>query len=244
MNKIFGYELRRLFWNKFFIGLLIINCIYAWYILTTETIAGIAYTAPFSLWSFGAYLASCAPISAVTVLFLLSIYYSKKEKQVEILTTATPVNKIHYILVRSAAVTICYLVIYSAIFALGIYFYITVFEYRDIIPLLLPFGLIMLPCLLFLLGIGHLAGRIHQSLLYLLMIIVLVVGFGGFGENLDFFGGWYFRNYPLSLPLGADGEPAFRVSIGFWITRIIYLVLGGIFLMIRVHAQQRKSQKA
>jgi len=244
LNKILRYELRRLVWNKFFIGLLVINGIYAWYVLTTETITGVAYTAPFSLWSFGDYLASILPLSILTVLFLLSIYYSKNEKQVEILTTATPVNKIRYALVRSAAVTICFLAICAVIFGLGIYFYITFFDYRNIIPFLLPSGMIILPCLLFTLGIGYLAGRIHQGLLYALMIIALVVGFAGFGGNFDFFGSWYFSSYPISLPVGKDGEPAFMVSTGFWIARLVYLVAGGVLLTIGINTQQRKAKKA
>lgn len=244
MNKIFRYELRRLVWNKFFIGLLAINGIYAWYVLTTETIAGVAYTAPFSIWSFGAYLASSMPLSILTVLFLLSVYYSKKEKQVEILTTATPVNKAHYTLIRSAAVTICFLIICAVIFGLGIYFYITIFDYRNIISFLLPSGMILLPCLLFTLGVGHLAGRIHQGLLYVLMIIALVVGFAGFPGNFDFFGNWYFRSYPISLPVGKNGEPAFMVSSAFGAARLLYLVIGGILLTIGISTQQRKAKKA
>lgn len=244
MNKIFRYELRRLLWNKFFIGLLVINGIYAWYVLTTETIAGVAYTAPFSLWSFGAYLASVIPFSILTVLFLLSVYYSKKEKQVEVLTTATPVNKVHYTLVRSAAVTICFLTICAVIFGLGIYFYMTFFDYSNLIPFLLTSGMIMLPCLLFTLGVGHLVGRVHQGLLYAFMIIALVAGFAGIGGNFDFFGRWYFGIYPLSLPVGNDGEPTFTVSTGFWVARVAYLVAGGLLLTIGIRAGQRKAKKA
>lgn len=244
MNKIFRYELRRLVWNKFFIVLLVINGIYARYVLTTETIAGVAYTAPFSLWSFGAYYASILPLSILTMLFLLSVYYSKKEKQVEILTTVTPVNKVHYALVRSAAIIICFLIICAVIFSLGVYFYITVFDYHDFIPFLLPSGIIILPCLLFTLGIGHLAGRIHQGLLYALMLIVLVVGFADIGGIFGFFGNWYFSTYPVSLPVGKDGEPTFMVSSVFWIARIVYLVVGGILLTISINTQQRKAKKA
>ncbi len=244
MNKIFRYELRRLIWNKFFIGLLVINGIFAWFVLTTDTIAGAAYTAPFSRWSFGAYLASILPLTILTVLFLLSVYYSKNEKQVEILTSVTPVNKVRYALVRSAAITICFLTICAVIFVLGIYFYITVFDYRDIIPFLLPSGMIMLPCLLFSLGIGHLAGRIHQGLLYALMLIVMVVGYAGFGGSFDFFGHWYFSSYPISLPVGNDGEPAFMLSSGFMLARLVYLVTGGILLTIGISRQQRKAKNA
>lgn len=244
MNKIFMYELRRLICNKFFIGLLIINSIYAWYVLTSETIAGVAYTAPFSLWSFGAYFSLSLPLSIMTVLFLLSVYSSKKEKQVEILTTATPVNKVHYALVKSAAVTVCFLIICAVIFGLGIYFYRSVFGYQEILSFFLPSGMIVLPCFVFSMGIGFLAGRVHQWLLYGLMAIVLVVGFAGLGGNFDFFGHWYFSSYPISLPVGGDGEPAFMVSFGFLLARLIYLVTGSLLLTIGICSQQKKAKKA
>lgn len=244
MNKIFRYELRRLIWNKYFIGLLVINCIYAWYILTTETIAGIAYTAPFSVWSFGAYLASVLPLCVITVLFLLSAYYSKKEKQVEILTRATPVNKAHYALVRNGAITVCFLIISTIIFILGISFYITYFDYGDFLPYLLPYTILVLPCLLFTLGLGHLAGRVHQGLLYLLMVIALLLGSAGSSGNFDFFGGWYFVNYPLSLPIGIDGEPSFTVNTGFWVARIIFLAAGGIMLIVSIRVRQHNVREA
>ncbi len=243
MNKIFRYELRRLIWNKYFIGLLVINCIYAWYILTTETIAGVAYTAPFSLWSFGAYLACVLPFSIITVLFLISVYYSKKERQVEVLTMVTPMNKAHYALVRNGAIAVCFLIICSIMFLMGIYFYSSYFDYEKVVLYLLPFIMLVFPCLLFTLGIGHLAGRIHQGLLYVLMVIVLVLGFANSG-NFDFFGGWYFGSYPLSLPIGIEGEPAFTVSSGFLAARLIYLTAGVILLTIGISAGQQKARKA
>lgn len=244
MKKIFKYELRRLILNKFFIGLLIINLAYAQLILTGYIIAGVAYTAPFSPWSFGAYLARVMPISILTVLFLLTFYYSKKEKQTEVLTTATPVDLVHYTLVRSGAVAISFLIICILILGLSLYFYVSLFDYWNFASFILPTGLVLLPCFAFAMGIGNLAGRIHPGLIYALMLVTLVVGFGGITGNFDFFGYGYFSSYPISLPVGLDGEPAFTVSIGFIIARMIYLSLGVILMIINTRFTRRKMHTA
>ena len=80
MNRVFYYELKRLIFSRTFIGLFIVNGVFAWYLLTSDIIAGVACTAPFSAWSFGAYLGKVMPICILAVLFLLSCYYSKKKK--------------------------------------------------------------------------------------------------------------------------------------------------------------------
>ncbi len=244
MNKIFRYELKRLLWNKFFIALLIINGLYAWYLLSTDIIAGVAYTAPFSPWSFGAYVAKTMPISILTLLFFLTFYHSKKEKQVEVLTTATPVNPIHYTLVRCSTVAICFLIINVLVIGLSVYFYISYFDYRNFTLFIIPALMILLPCFVFAIGLGNLAGRIHLGVLYALMPITLIIGFAGINSPLDFFGAGYFSNYPISLPLGADGEPAFIVGTGFLIARMMYLMIGMILLLISIRTYKRKAQKA
>jgi ABC-2 type transport system permease protein len=233
------YELRRLIWNKFFLGLVIINGIYAWYILTTDIIVGVGYTAPFSLWSYSAYLACVMPVSILTVLFLLSIYYSKKEKHVEILTKETPVNQTRYTFVRIGAVSICFFLICAVMFLISIYFYISIFSFKNFTPFLLPAVIVLVPCYFFTIGVGCIAGRIHQSLLYILMLVAALIGFAGLGGSFDFFGRGYFNVQPVSLPAGLDGEPAFTISIWFWIARVGYLAAGIILLIIYVFRSTR-----
>lgn len=244
MSRILKYELRRLIWNKFFWGLLIINGAYAWYILATDIIAGVSYTAPFSQWSYGAFLASVMPISVLTLLFMLSFYFTKREKQVEILTSTTPVNPIHYTLVRCTVVAICFLVICTVICGMSIYFYISIFNYSNFSAFFLPAAIIIVPCFIFSIGAGFLAGRIHQGFLYVLMFIALAVGFAGAGGSFDFFGGSYFRAYPITLPVGMDGEPVFTVSAFFWVARIGYVTLGIILLIIGLYSQKQKAKRA
>ena len=74
MHKIFHYELKRLLWNKFFFGLLVVTLFYAYQVFTGEIILGVAHTAPFSPWSFGCYLSRLLPLLWVGELFFLSFF--------------------------------------------------------------------------------------------------------------------------------------------------------------------------
>ena len=67
MGKIYLYELRRTVRSKFFWGLLAVCLFFGWNTLKTATIRGAAHTAPFSPWSFGAYLSRLLPLLGAAV---------------------------------------------------------------------------------------------------------------------------------------------------------------------------------
>ena len=88
MAKLFRYELRRLVFSRFFLGLLTVLLWYGWQLLNTVTILGVAYTAPFSPWSFGAYLAGLGPFLSAALLFFLWNQRGEKARGVALLTAA------------------------------------------------------------------------------------------------------------------------------------------------------------
>ena len=56
MRKIFLYECKRLLWNKFFAGLVLVLLFYGWLeVLRRVTILGCPTPPPFSPWSFGTF---------------------------------------------------------------------------------------------------------------------------------------------------------------------------------------------
>lgn len=226
MTKILKYKLRRLLFNRFFIGLLLINGVFAWYTLTTDTIAGVAHTAPFSPWSFGAYLSTVMPLLMITILFLLTFFYSKREAQVRTLTAATPVSTVQYMLIRSLAVVLGFLLLLALVVGMAFYFYAEYFGYRHFAVFLVPALLTILPALAFMLGAGHFLGRMHAGWLYALMLVSFAMLFLRIPGEFDLFGAGYYASMPLSLPVGLDGEPAFFVSTPFLVARLGYLVLG------------------
>ena len=103
VSKIFCYELKRLIFNKIFLALLIISALYSYMILSGEIILGIAFTAPFSPWSFSYYLAKLQPLLMITLLFFITFIHSSHEKQVRQLTLATPVDSVKFTLVKCSA---------------------------------------------------------------------------------------------------------------------------------------------
>lgn len=244
MNKIFYYELKRMIFNRLFLGMFVVNGVFAWYVLTTDIIAGIAYTAPFSSWSYGTYLGKVMPISILTILLLLSGYHGKKQKQVEILTMTTPVSPAKQMLIQTAVLTVCFAVLCILITGISTIFYIRFFQLSEFADFILPSLLLILPCFVFSVGLGQLLGRFHQVLIFVLVLIVFAVGFCGIQNVFDFFGSGYFSSYPLTLPVNADGEPDFAVDILFGIIRLLYFFIGIAFFSITIKLLNRKSRKA
>lgn len=107
--------------------MLLANGFFAWYVLTTDIILGTCFTAPFSLWSYCTYLGKVMPISMITILLLLAGYYGKKQKRVEILTTATPVTLATQMLIRTLIIFICFTILCFIIICLALYFYLHFF---------------------------------------------------------------------------------------------------------------------
>ena len=78
MRKIFLYECKRLLWNKFFAGLVLVLLFYGWQVLRRVTILGVSHTAPFSPWSFGDFLSRMLPLLWIGALFFLTFFTSEK----------------------------------------------------------------------------------------------------------------------------------------------------------------------
>lgn len=240
--KIICYELRRVLLNRLFLGLFLVNGLCAWFILSFDTIMGTAYTAPFSVWSYCAYLGRTLPIATATVLLLLSNYYSQKQKQVEILTAATPVSSVCQIVVRTLAAGIGFTLICFMDGALARIFYVRFFQFHDFAAYFLPSILLLLPCFTFFTGLGQLLGSLHRGLVYALLLLALA--FCNIPSAFDFFDAGYFSAFPLTLPVSADGEPAFQIGISFIIVRILYLFIGIASLYLATLLSARKSRKA
>ena len=240
MKKIFYYELRRVLFSWLFPAMLVVNGMYAWYVLTTEIITGIAHTAPFSVWSYCAYMGKALPVGIITVLLLLAGYYGKKQKQAEILLSAAPVTPAQHLIIRSLVLGVCFLLICAVIMVTAAYFYRSFFRYSDYAVFLLPACLLMIPCFLFSLGLGHLLGRLHQGLVFLLAGIIFLVRLAAADYMWDLFCAGYFSKRPLTLTPDESGEPGFFMQPAWVAARLLYILLGmGLFFQ-SVHSTKRK----
>ena len=246
MPRIFWYELKRLIFNRLFLALITITAVYSYITLTREIILGIAFTAPFSPWSYGAYLAKVQPLLMITLLFFITFMYSNHEKQVGQLTFATPVNPFKLGLVKVSAMSAGYFVISLFILVLSMVFYAMLFRFYRFSDFILPIIVILIPNLLFFLGAGLLLGGKNANTLYILMIATLMLGFLpgilpgimphpaflGIQKFLDMYGSSLFSTYPLALPIGLDGEPLFSLPVSFILGRIFFSTTGVLMALL------------
>lgn len=224
MRKIFHYELRRLLLNKLFIGILAVSLVYGGLTLTTATILGTANTAPFSPWSFGEYLSRLLPMICLGELFFLTFFTSRQEQQAAVITQATPVPQRKYAAVRCGAVLLGTAVLALCVVGLCWGFYLRLFHWTGFSELLAPLVLTLLPAVVFCLGLGWALGRVHPSLVYVLMAAVFLLSWAPLPQALGFSLGSFFTDYPRTLGVL---DPAFSVPASVLCGRAAYLLIGG-----------------
>ncbi len=243
-GKIFIYELKRMTVSWLFPAMLVVNGVYAWFVLTTDILMGAAHTAPFSVWSYCVYIGKMMPTALTALLLLLAGYYGKKQKQAEVLLSAAPVTASCQLLIRSAVLGVCFLVICAVEVLIAVIFYSRFFHYYHYERYLIPSLFIILPCFLFVLGLGHLAGRMHEGVVFLTAGGIFLAGFGMAANVFDFFGAEYFAYIPLTLQTGQDGEPGFVLDAVWMIVRLLYGLLGMALVLINIYSMNRKPTKA
>lgn len=241
MGKIAGYELRRIMRNWLFLGMLAVNGIYGWYVLTMDIITGIAYSAPFSVWSYLAYLGKTMPLALITVLLMLAGYYGDRQKKVETLLFAAPILPAQHMMIRTAVLFMCFMANCIVTVSMAFIFYICFFRYWQFASFLLPSVLLILPCFAVGIGAGHLLGRLHPAAVYAWMLVLFLAVPGMATSAFDFFGAGFFSDYPLALPVGQDGEPGFVMSTGWILARVLYFAIGLGMLFLSAYLSGRKA---
>lgn len=223
MTKIYKYELNRLLFNKFFLGLLAVTMVYSYMTMDSEIVLGVADTAPFSSWSFGAFLSQILPLLMVTLVFFLSFLCSPNEKQVQILTDATPVSHSEYLLVRYAAIVTGFIIISLAAVAVCLIFYANIFRFTDFRGFSAPALLALIPSLLLFLGMGTALGKLHPALVYVLVPVALLLPLAPLPYAADLYAGRFFAQYPASL---GTVEPAFSVPASVLVGKAVCSLVG------------------
>jgi hypothetical protein len=239
LGKIFKYELKRLIFNKFFFALLAVTVLYSYQILSKDIIIGVAYTAPFSGWSYGKYLSDTLPLLLTTLLFFITFMYSNQEKHVKQLTFATPVDPLKYGMIKCSAMAAGYLISSLFVIIMSFVFYGMIFRFYGLAGFIVPIGITLIPGMFFVFGVGLLAGSVQPNILYGLMIAVLLIGFLPLPAFTDIYGGHLFSTYPLQLPVGLDGEPAFSLPVSFLVGKVVFSAVGlaAMFFGIKRYAE-------
>ncbi len=222
MCKIFGYECKRLLWNKFFFGLVMILLFYGWQVLSGVTILGVSHTAPFSPWSFGDYLSRMLPLLWIGALFFLTFFISPKARRVAVLTHAVKMAPGRYALARYAAALVGTVILALFCLAEAAVFYGTYFDWYRWGELLVPALITLLPPLAFALGSGWLLGRIKPWLVYGWMFIPFLCRVLPLPEVLGLWDGSFFIQYPLAL---GELDPVFTMPANMVLVQCALLVL-------------------
>ena len=240
MRNIFLYECKRLLWNKFFFGLLLVLLFYGWQVLTGATILGVSHTAPFSPWSFGDYLSRMLPLLWIGSLFFLTFFTSGKARRAAVLTDAAPMEPGRYALARCAAALAGAVLLAVACLGEAALFYGGYFQWYGWGSLLLPALVTLAPPLVFALGSGWLLGRLRPWLVYVWMLVPLVLLALPLPGALSVWNGSFFTRYPLTL---GTLDPAFQLPPAVWGAQGALLAAGAALLALRPGGG-RKTRRA
>ena len=234
MIKIFRCECRRLLCNKFFIGLLAVLLFYAGQVFYAVALPGVAHTAPFSPWSFGAYLGRLLPLVWVGALFFLTFFTSARERRAAVLTAATPADPRRYALTRCAAALVGTALLCLAALALAAVCYARLFGWYGWGTLVLPTLVTLAPPLVFALGSGWRLGEVRPWLLYVWMAFPFVLSALPLPQALGLWDGSFFAGYPLTLDAL---DPAFSMPASAWLAQGLTLALGLLLLALPARKQ-------
>ncbi len=238
MNKLFQYELRRLLCSKLFFGILLVALGYSWLTLTGTIVLGVAYTAPFSPWSFGYYLGQVLPLICLGELLFLSFFTSKEEQQIKPITQATPTNQRNYIAMRCGVVLMGTVLLALCVTVLALVFYVSLFGWMDYRDLIFPALLTLLPTIIFCLGAGLSLSRIHPNLIYPLMVVVFLLSLLPLPSVASLSSCGFFSQFPLTLD---TLDPAFCVPGWLIVSKIFFAVLGFILAAFAVGMPKLKT---
>ena len=240
MRKIFLYECKRLLWNKFFAGLVLVLLFYGWQVLRRVTILGVSHTAPFSPWSFGDFLSRMLPLLWIGALFFLTFFTSEKARRAAVLTDAAPLPPRRYALARCAAAFTGTVMLALLCIVEAAVFYGRMFGWHDWGSLAFPALVTLLPPLVFALGSGWLLGRLKPWLLYVWMAAPVLLAVLPLPEVLGLWDGSFFTAYPLTLE-GLD--PAFTLPGPMVMAQLLLLAAGAVLLALgeRSGAAKQKS---
>ena len=243
MSKIFKYELKIILLKPYVFVMLGITLLYSYFILSTETILGVSNTAPFSGWSFGKYLGDTTLSSMLVSLMIMSLLYSKRQRNVGILTDVTGFSVRKRILIRNVIIGGFFLLNNLLIFIEGCIFLGALFG--EVYPglYIIDWLLITIPCLLVILGVGNLLGRINPVLIYVFMGVVMLMAFVMSEYAIDINGANYFEVVSETLETFKGGETPFTVQPAFLCKRMAYSILGVISLAAVTFKAGEKSRK-
>ena len=179
------------------------------------------------------------PLLLIALLFFITSIYSNHEKQVRQLTLTTAVDPTKFVLVKCSAMAAAFLVISLFVILLSLVFYAILFRFFAFGDFIIPIVVTLIPGLLFVLGAGLLLGGINQNLLYVMMLAVILINFLPPPAFMNLYGGNFFDKYPMTLPLGSDGEVTYSMPASFILGRLSFCAAGVLMLFFGIRRYQK-----
>jgi hypothetical protein len=225
--KALKYEVLRLAYNKKYFYMLLIESLFAFYVLMSFVSVGKDGTAPFSSWTYSEFLTSIGPLLSIILVLLCMSVFSEKEIAVRKIIFSAPLSESKYYLLKASAITAVLVFTASVPILLSFAYYAYYFNFYAYAEFLLPILLFLLPSQVLVLGLAMMAGRINSRLLYLLLP-VLFLGFFDmrFPVWFDLFGN-NFLSWPLDWFLGVfEGPIPYTLPGEFLYSRLIFIFAG------------------
>ena len=234
------YEVMRLAYNKKYFYMLLIESLFASYILMSFVSVGKDGTAPFSQWTYSEFLTSIGPLLSIILVMLCMSVFSEKEIAVRKIIFSTPLSESKYYLLKASAITAVLVFTASVPILLSFAYYAYYFNFYAYAEFLLPILLFLLPSQIFVLGLALVAGRINSRLLYLLLPVLFLgsldmkfpVWFDLFGKN--------FISWPLRWSMGAhEGPIPYTLPGEFLYSRLIFIFAGVCLLALACRGSKK-----
>jgi hypothetical protein len=226
--KILKYELKKIIFSKMFVITFIIALFFTVIDLYTEIIQGVSGTAPFSQWSYCKFLCDINTIMLLILMLSCTGLFSRNEQRVREITSCTSLPQKKYLATKSLALFISYIITGVCCILISLAFYKTTFEFTNFQNFFIPSLIILLPTFVFAFGTSMFLGSKSQTLLYAWIPIVLILSLISFNSTpfADIFAKGYVTSMPAVLPVDSLGEPVFRLSFDFIMSRLLFTLVG------------------
>jgi hypothetical protein len=240
--KILKYDLKRIVFSKLFVITFIIELFYSVINLYTEIIQGVSGTSPFSQWSYCKFLCDINAIMLLILMLSCTELFSRNEQRVKEITSCTAMPPKKYLATKSLALIISYIIVAICCILISVVFYKTTFHFTSFQNFLMPILIILLPTFAFVFGTSMFLGSKSQTLLYAWIPVVLILSLMSFHSTpfIDISAKGYITDMPTVLPVDKLGEPVFRLSFDFIMSRLLFTLVG---VVLYVASFKKLSEK-
>lgn len=238
--KALKYEVMRLAYTKKYFYMLLIESLFAFYVLMSFVFEGKDGTAPFSSWTYSKFLSLIGPLLSIILVLLCMSVFSEKEIAVRKIIFSAPLSESKYYLLKASAITAVFVFTASVPILLSFAYYAYYFNFYAYAEFMLPILLFLLPSQVLVLGLALVAGRINSRLLYLLLPVLFLESLAmKFPVWFDLFG-INFLSLSLRRSLEVfEGPIPYTLPGEFLYSRLVFIFAGVCLLALACRGSKK-----